>query len=129
MDAVVAEGLDSARGHIVGIREIPSGLVALDIGPTTVQQFGDLVRSARMVVWNGPMGVFERPPFAEGTLGVAMAVAGMHGFSVVGGGDTIAAVQRAGVADRIGYLSTGGGAFLEFLEGRKLPGVEALTDA
>jgi len=129
VDAVVAEGLDSARGYAVGIREIPSGLMALDIGPTTAQQFGDLVRSARTVVWNGPMGVFERWPFAEGTLGVATAVAGMHGFSVVGGGDTIAAVQRAGVADRIGYLSTGGGAFLEFLEGRKLPGVEALTDA
>src|SRR5207247_1171622 len=83
VDAVVAEGLDSARGYAVGIREIPSGLMALDIGPTTAQQFGDLVRSARTVVWNGPMGVFERWPFAEGTLGVATAVAGMHGFAVV----------------------------------------------
>ena len=129
VDAVVAAEVESADGRAVGIREIPADLMGLDIGPATVQRFSDLVRTARTVVWNGPMGVFERPPFAEGTLGVARAVAGMRGFSVVGGGDTLAAVHRAGVADRIGYLSTAGGAFLEFLEGRKLPGVEALTDA
>jgi phosphoglycerate kinase len=129
VDAIVAAGVDSARGWAVGIREIPADLMGLDVGPATVRSFGDLVRPARTVVWNGPMGVFERPPFAEGTHGVALAVAGGRGFSVVGGGDTIAAVRRAGVADRIGYLSTAGGAFLEFLEGRKLPGVEALSDA
>ena len=129
VDAVVAAEVESADGRAVGIREIPADLMGLDIGPATVQRFSELVRTARTVVWNGPMGVFERPPFAEGTLGVARAVAGMRGFSVVGGGDTLAAVHRAGVADRIGYLSTAGGAFLEFLEGRKLPGVEALTDA
>jgi len=129
VDAVVAAEVESADGRAVGIREIPADLMGLDIGPATVQHFSDLVRTARTVVWNGPMGVFERPPFAEGTFGVARAVAGMRGFSVVGGGDTVAAVHRAGVADRIGYLSTAGGAFLEFLEGRKLPGVEALTDA
>jgi phosphoglycerate kinase len=80
-------------------------------------------------VWNGPMGVFEKAPFAAGTLGVARAVAAAPAFSVIGGGDTVAAVNQAGVADRIGYISTAGGAFLEFLEGRKLPGVEALTEA
>ena len=129
VDVVVAEGVDSAHGRPVTTREIPAHLTGLDIGPTTVEHFGGLVRSARTVVWNGPMGVFEKPPFAAGTLAVATAVAGMRGFSVVGGGDTAAAVHRAGVADRIGYISTAGGAFLEFLEGRKLPGVEALTDA
>jgi phosphoglycerate kinase len=129
VDAVVAAHVDSARGWAVGIREMPADLMGLDVGPATVRSFGDLVRTARTVVWNGPMGVFERPPFAEGTLGVALAVAGARAFSVVGGGDTVAAVRRAGVADRIGYLSTAGGAFLEFLEGRKLPGVEALSEA
>ena len=129
VDAVVAARADSGSGRAVGVREIPAELMGLDIGPATVRSFGDLVRTARTVVWNGPMGVFERPPFAEGTDGVALAVAGVRGFSVVGGGDTVAAVRRAGVADRIGYLSTAGGAFLEFLEGRKLPGVEALSEA
>jgi phosphoglycerate kinase len=81
------------------------------------------------VVWNGPMGVFEKPAFAEGTLGVARAVTDGTAFSVIGGGDTISAVRRAGVVERIGYVSTAGGAFLEFLEGRALPGVDALTDA
>ncbi len=129
VDMVVAEGADSATGRVVGIREVPPELMGLDIGPTTARHFGDLVRSARTVVWNGPLGVFERAPFSEGTISVARAVADMRGFSVVGGGDTVAAVHRAGVAERIGYISTGGGAFLEFLEGRKLPGVEVLTDA
>jgi phosphoglycerate kinase len=129
VDVVVAAGVDSPSGRVVGVRDIPSDSMGLDIGPVTVQQFGELVRSARTVVWNGPLGVFEKPAFAAGTLGVARAVAELQGFSVVGGGDTIAAVHRAGLTDRIGYISTAGGAFLEFLEGRKLPGVEALTDA
>jgi phosphoglycerate kinase len=129
VDVVVAEGPDSPAGRTVGIREIPTDLVGLDIGPLAVRHFGDLVQGARTVVWNGPMGVFEKTPFATGTLGIATAVAGSRAFSVVGGGDTVAAVERAGVADRIGYISTAGGAFLEFLEGRKLPGVEALTEA
>jgi phosphoglycerate kinase len=129
VDVVVAAGVDSPSGRVVGVRDIPSDSMGLDIGPATVQQFGELVRSARTVVWNGPLGVFEKPAFAAGTIGVARAVAELQGFSVVGGGDTIAAVHRAGLTDRIGYISTAGGAFLEFLEGRKLPGVEALTDA
>jgi phosphoglycerate kinase len=129
VDVVAAASVESSSGRVVGIRDIPADLMGLDIGPTTVHQFAELIRPARTVVWNGPLGVFEKPAFAAGTIGVARAVAELHGFSVIGGGDTIAAVHRAGLAERIGYISTAGGAFLEFLEGRKLPGVEALTDA
>jgi phosphoglycerate kinase len=129
VDAVVASGLDAPVGRVVGIREIPADEMGLDIGPRTVERFAEVIRTAGTVVWNGPMGVFERPAFAEGTLGVGRAVASGSGFSVIGGGDTVAAVNQAGVAGRIGYISTAGGAFLEFLEGRRLPGVEALTEA
>jgi phosphoglycerate kinase len=129
VDVVVADGLDSPSGRAVGIRDIPDNQMGLDIGPRTAERFTALLRTARTIVWNGPMGVFEKPPFAEGTLAVARAVADTSAFSVIGGGDTIAAVNMAGVADRIGYISTAGGAFLEFLEGRTLPGVEALTEA
>jgi phosphoglycerate kinase len=129
VDAVVAIGLDAPSGQTVGIRQIPADQMGLDIGPRTVERFADVVKTAGTVVWNGPMGVFEKAPFAAGTLGVARAVAAATAFSVIGGGDTVAAVNQAGVADRIGYISTAGGAFLEFLEGRALPGVEALTEA
>lgn len=128
VDAVVADGVDSPAGRVVGVREIPAGQMGLDIGPATVARFVEALRPARTIVWNGPMGVFEKAPFAEGTLQVARAVAASPAFSVIGGGDTVAAVRRAGVEARIGYISTAGGAFLEFLEGRTLPGVEALTD-
>jgi phosphoglycerate kinase len=128
VDVVVAAGPDSATGSVVGIREIPASLAGLDVGPLTVERFAATLSSARTIVWNGPMGVFEKRPFAGGTLGVARAVAAASAFSIVGGGDTVAAVNAAGVADRIGYLSTAGGAFLEFLEGRTLPGVQALTE-
>src|SRR5436190_2185406 len=129
LDTVVAERADSSAGRAVGIREIPAEAMGLDIGPRTAESFAVVVRTAKTVVWNGPMGVFERPLFAAGTLAVARAVAEARGFSVVGGGDTIAALATAGVTERIGYVSTAGGAFLEFLEGRRLPGVEALTEA
>jgi phosphoglycerate kinase len=129
VDVVVADGLESSSGRVVGIRDIPAAQMGLDIGPLTVDKFAGVLKPARTIVWNGPMGVFERPPFAAGTLAVARAVADAPAFSVIGGGDTIAAVNMAGVADRIGYVSTAGGAFLEFLEGRALPGVEALTEA
>ena len=102
--------------------------MGLDIGPKTIGLYADLIRDAKTVVWNGPMGVFEVPDFAKGTEGVADAVASVSGTTIVGGGDSIAAVNQAGVADRITHISTGGGASLEFLGGRKLPGVEALTD-
>ena len=128
IDAIVADGLDSGHGRAVGIREIPAGQMGLDIGPRTVERFVGALTTARTIVWNGPMGVFERPAFAAGTIALARAVADASAFSVIGGGDTVAAVTRAGVTERIGYISTAGGAFLEFLEGRKLPGVEALTD-
>jgi phosphoglycerate kinase len=129
VDAVVAPGLDSPSGRAVSIREIPASQMGLDLGPASVEQFGNTLRTAKTIVWNGPMGVFEKAPFAAGTVAVARAVVSGSAFSVIGGGDTIAAVNQAGVADRIGYISTAGGAFLEFLEGRTLPGVEALTEA
>jgi phosphoglycerate kinase len=130
VDVVVAPSPDSADGiRTVGVREIPDELMGLDIGPLTEAQFGGALQGSKTVVWNGPMGVFEKPAFAAGTLGVARAVSGCGAFSVIGGGDTIAAVRQAGVIDRIGYISTAGGAFLEFLEGRVLPGVAALGEA
>jgi len=129
VDAVVAEGLDSPAGRAVPVREIPAGQMGLDLGPRSVDRFAAVLKTAKTIVWNGPMGVFEKAPFAAGTVALARAVADASAFSVIGGGDTVAAVNQAGVADRIGYISTAGGAFLEFLEGRKLPGVEALTDA
>jgi phosphoglycerate kinase len=130
VDVVVAPGIDAEGGlRTVGIREIPEDLMGLDIGPATVTQFATALKGARTIIWNGPMGVFEKERFAAGTLGVARAVADSGAFSVIGGGDTIAAVHQAGVMDKIGYVSTAGGAFLEFLEGRVLPGVAALDDA
>ena len=102
--------------------------MGLDIGPATVAAYSQALQDAKTVVWNGPMGVFEIDAFAQGTIGVARAVAGVHGTTIVGGGDSIAAITKAGVADRITHISTGGGASLEFLGGRVLPGVAALPD-
>ena len=129
VDTVVAGSPDAGAGRVVESGAIPVDLMGLDIGPATVRHFAAALHDSRTIIWNGPMGVFERPPFAGGTLGLAHAVADAPALSVIGGGDTVAAVQAAGVADRIGYLSTGGGAFLEYLEGRTLPGVAALDDA
>jgi phosphoglycerate kinase len=129
VDALVAGGLDSPSGRAVSVREIPAEQMGLDIGPLTVERFAAALKSVKTIVWNGPMGVFEKPAFATGTVALARAVADSGAFSVIGGGDTVAAVNQAGVTDRIGYISTAGGAFLEFLEGRTLPGVEALTEA
>jgi phosphoglycerate kinase len=128
VDAVVAGGLDSPSGRAVSVRDIQAEQMGLDIGPLSVERFAATLKSAKTIVWNGPMGVFEKPAFATGTVALARAVAESSAFSVIGGGDTVAAVNQAGVADRIGYISTAGGAFLEFLEGRRLPGVEALTE-
>jgi phosphoglycerate kinase len=102
--------------------------IGVDIGPKTTARYGDVIRDAKTVVWNGPMGVFEIDAFAKGTLGVANAVAAVEGTTIIGGGDSIAAVKKAGVADRITHISTGGGASLEFLGGRTLPGVAVLPD-
>jgi len=107
-------------------------MMGLDIGPKTVELFSKEIAGAKTIVWNGPMGMFERPQFAQGTLGIAKAVAAATqagATSIVGGGDSVAAVEQSGVAKQISHISTGGGASLEFLAGEKLPGVEALTNA
>ena len=126
-DHLAAERMDpQAKKKIVKNEEIPTDWVCLDIGPETVKTFSEEIRSAKTIVWNGPMGVFEMEPFSHGTFAIAKAVADSSAFSIVGGGDSVAAVNQAGVADRISHISSGGGASLEFLEGRKLPGIEAL---
>jgi phosphoglycerate kinase len=126
-DHVAAERMDAhAKRQIVKNDKIPSGWICLDIGPETVETFSKEIQSAKTVVWNGPMGVFEMEPFSQGTFAMAKAIANSSAFSIVGGGDSVAAVNQAGVADRISHISTGGGASLEFLEGKKLPGIEAL---
>jgi phosphoglycerate kinase len=126
-DHIAAERMDmQAKREIVKNDKIPSGWVCLDIGPETAMTFSEEIKSAKTVVWNGPMGVFEMEPFSQGTFAVAKAIAGSSAFSIVGGGDSVSAVNKAGVADRISHISTGGGASLEFLEGKKLPGIEAL---
>ncbi|MEO5936203.1 MAG: phosphoglycerate kinase [Terriglobales bacterium] len=130
VDHVVAEKIDAhAHTQIVDSDAIPAHLMGLDIGPTTRKNFSEEIRGANTIVWNGPMGVFEVAPFAQGTLEIAEAVAAnSSATSIVGGGDSVSAVNAAGIADKITHISTGGGASLEFLEGKKLPGVEALTD-
>jgi phosphoglycerate kinase len=103
-------------------------MIGLDIGPKTIERYSQVIASARTVVWNGPMGVFEKPPFDQGTVALARAVANSGATSIVGGGDSEKAIKSAGVADKISHISTGGGASLEFLAGIELPGVAALTD-
>jgi phosphoglycerate kinase len=130
VDLVIADKFDAtAEWQHVPVGPIPAGWRAMDISRQTVQLFAAEIARAKMIVWNGPMGVFEFPRFAEGTNAIARAVADAQATSIVGGGDSVAAIQQAGVADRITHISTGGGASLEFLEGRTLPGVAALNDA
>ncbi|MGH9398113.1 MAG: phosphoglycerate kinase [Terriglobia bacterium] len=128
-DHVVADKLDAAaQAEMAATVAIPADRLGLDIGPATLAAYAGIIGGAKTIVWNGPMGVFEIPQFAHGTLGVAHAVASSPAVSIVGGGDSVAAVGKAGVADKISHISTGGGASLEFLSGMKLPGVEALTE-
>ena len=131
VDHIVAEKID-ANATVSTVHSghpIPANMMALDIGPKTIEAFADEISRARTIVWNGPMGVFEVAPFAKGTFKIAEAVAeNAAAISIVGGGDSVAAVHAAGVAEKIKHISTGGGASLEFLEGKKLPGVEALTE-
>ncbi|MZP29380.1 phosphoglycerate kinase [Heliobacterium undosum] len=129
VDVVVAETLAAGvPTAVVPVDAIPSDKAALDIGPESIQLFAQALKEAKTVVWNGPMGAFETVPFDRGTLGVAEAMAEVQGVSIIGGGDSVAAVEKAGLADRMTHVSTGGGASLEFLEGRELPGVAALAD-
>src|ERR1700719_452434 len=132
VDQVVgAEFKANTATQTVSVSATPDGWMGLDIGPKTIDTYRQKIALAKTIVWNGPMGVFEMPAFAKGTLEVAKAVAAATGSgatSIVGGGDSVAAVHQAGIADKISHISTGGGASLEFLAGRKLPGVEALTD-
>jgi len=128
-DVVAAPAIDAgAPTQVVPADAIPDGLMGLDIGPATVDAFTEVIAGARSILWNGPMGVFELEPFSAGTRGVARACADADAFTVVGGGDSLAAVAKEGLADRFDHLSTGGGASLEFLEGRTLPGITILED-
>jgi phosphoglycerate kinase len=127
VDCVVAERASAdAETKYVTVQEIPGEWMALDIGPASTTLFGEALADAKTIVWNGPMGMFELDPFSRGTYGLVTFVASAHALTIVGGGDTDTAVHRAGEAHRISYISTGGGAFLELLEGKSMPGVEAL---
>jgi phosphoglycerate kinase len=129
IDIVIADKFDAAAAHkTMDMGPVPDGWRILDIGPATVDAFGKVVKGAKTVVWNGPMGVFELPEFAKGTFGVARAAADSAATTIVGGGDSVAAIQQSGLADKITHISTGGGASLEMLEGLVLPGVAALQD-
>ncbi|MCS7246071.1 MAG: phosphoglycerate kinase [Thermomicrobium sp.] len=129
VDVVVAPALSAVNERrVVAVTAIPPEQAVYDIGPETVQRYASVIREARLLVWNGPMGVYEVPEFREGTRGVAEAVAACAGFTLVGGGDSVAALQELELADRVSHLSTGGGATLEFLEGRELPGVAILME-
>ncbi|MBJ6726222.1 phosphoglycerate kinase [Geomesophilobacter sediminis] len=129
VDCIVADQFSAtAATKTVSIKEIPADWMALDIGPQSVKLFADALTDAKTIVWNGPMGVFEMDAYAKGTFGLCDAVASSNALTILGGGDTDVAVNKAGKADKMSYISTGGGAFLELLEGKKLPGVKALEE-
>ena len=129
VDAVVADKFDADADHqVVDVDKVPVGWRMLDIGPKSIARFGDVLKAAKLVVWNGPMGVFEFPRFAKGTFAIAKLLATTGATTIIGGGDSASAVKKAGVAKQMTHVSTGGGASLEFLEGRVLPGVAALND-
>jgi phosphoglycerate kinase len=126
-DVVAAASFDAdAESRVTGYEDVPDGWLGLDVGPATREDFARRIAGAKTVFWNGPMGVFEWPRFAEGTFAVARAVADCPGYTVVGGGDSVRAAHEAGVSDRVSWISTGGGASLELLEGKELPGVAAI---
>jgi phosphoglycerate kinase len=129
-DVVAASAFEpDAETRVVPFDELPKGWLGLDIGPETAREFAERIRGAKTAFWNGPMGVFEWPNFAEGTKAVAQAVAEVDGFTVVGGADSVRALHESGLADRVSWVSTGGGAALELLEGKELPGVAAIPEA
>jgi phosphoglycerate kinase len=129
VDFVAAENMnDGAETKIVTSQEIPKGWVGLDIGPATTRLFSEAIQDAKTIIWNGPMGMFEKDAYSRGTFAIARSVADAYATTIVGGGDTDVAVHKAGVSDSITFISTGGGASLELLEGKELPGLAALTD-
>ena len=129
VDNVIGDAFDNdCHQQVVESGKIPEGWEGLDIGPKTCEQFAEVIRTAKTVVWNGPMGVFEMPNFAKGTIAVAKALAESDAISIIGGGDSAAAIEQLGFADKMTHISTGGGASLEFLEGKVLPGIAALED-
>lgn len=128
-DLVVAEAYAAdAKHQVVTPDQIPAGWMSLDIGPGSAEAFGKIIKTARTILWNGPMGVFEMPVFAQGTNEIARAITEAQAVSIVGGGDSIAAIHNTGLGSKITHMSTGGGATLEFLEGKELPGVKALLN-
>ena len=126
VDAVVAEDEEGRGVQEVSVSEVPAEAAIYDIGPETVRLFSGALSEAGTIVWNGPLGLFEKPPFAKGTVGIARAIAESSALTLAGGGDTLSAIKKAGVIHAFSYLSTGGGAFLEFLEGKELPGIAVL---
>jgi phosphoglycerate kinase len=129
VDAVIADRFAAdAHTKVVDIAQIPATGIGLDIGPKTRELFADVIKASRLVIWNGPMGVFEMDPFAEGTYAVARALAATEAVTIVGGGDSAAAIQKTGLVEQIDHISTGGGATLELLEGKELPGIRMLQD-
>jgi phosphoglycerate kinase len=129
IDVVVADAFDNnANTQTVLVNEVADGWRILDIGPKTIEQYSGVIKDAKTVIWNGPMGVFEMPKFAEGTRAIAQAMADAQATTIIGGGDSVAAVEQMNLADRMSHISTGGGASLELLEGKELPGVAALKD-
>ena len=127
VDAVIAKSATAdAEVKVCGIKEIPEDWIGLDIGPATISLFYDALQGVKTIVWNGPMGMFELAPFSKGTFALAGAVANSGAISIIGGGDTDTAIKKAGQSAKMSYISTGGGAFLEWLEGKTLPGIAAL---
>jgi phosphoglycerate kinase len=129
VDVVIADAFDAqANSQVVSVDQVPAGWRIMDVGPQTLKAFAGVLRQARTIVWNGPMGVFEFAKFAAGTFAVARSLAGTEAVTVIGGGDSAAAIEQSGLADKMSHISTGGGASLEFLAGKILPGVAALDD-
>jgi phosphoglycerate kinase len=128
-DVVVATAIDASSGTTRSLDQLAPDEAIFDIGPETASVFAEIIASAKTILWNGPLGVAENPAFASGTAAVAHAVARADGYTVIGGGDSVAAIERLGLAGRIDHISTGGGASLEFLEGRVLPGIAAIPEA
>jgi phosphoglycerate kinase len=127
VDVVVADAFEAdADSEVVPVDQVPDGWRIMDVGPETLQRFAEAVRAARTIIWNGPMGVFEMPKFAQGTFALASSLATTDATTVIGGGDSAAAIEQSGLADQMSHISTGGGASLEFLAGKTLPGVAAL---